>query len=30
MLDHSAKALREFWWGLEKASDQALIEGRLS
>ena len=28
--DHSATALREFWSRLEKASDQALIEGRLS
>jgi cytochrome b pre-mRNA-processing protein 3 len=30
MLNHSAKALREFWSRLDKASDEALIEGRLS
>ena len=29
-LDHAAVALREFWSRIDKASDQALIEGRLS
>jgi cytochrome b pre-mRNA-processing protein 3 len=29
-LDHSAAALREFWSRIDKASGQALIEGRLS
>ncbi len=30
VLGHSATALGEFWSGLEKTSDRALIEGRLS
>lgn len=29
-LDHGAAALREFWSRIDKACDQALIEGRLS
>jgi len=29
-LDHTAPALQEFWSQIDKASDQALFEGRLS
>ena len=29
-LDHNASALRDLWSRLDRASDQALIEGRLS